>query len=270
MKRWTTAIFGPPAVVRGALRATSHAAAIAALTLADCGGTVAPSQGVQSSCSSPLQTCAGACVDVRYDADNCGACGTSCGAGHVCSGGTCGSTCEPGEAFCGGRCTNVDSDPAHCGACTTSCPSGQVCSKGACAIDCSAGTTPCSGTCADTSVDRANCGSCGHACAAAETCRGGSCTLLCGGNLVNCGGRCADLTNDSTSCGKCGHDCLGGGCSSGSCQPVVVAIDFPEDLRNPSGAPNGIALDTSHVYWPWAYVGQATESARVRNPAARC
>jgi len=33
----------------------------------------------------------------------------------------------------------------------------------------------------------------------------------------------ADLQSDAKNCGKCGHDCLGGTCSSGACQPVLVA-----------------------------------------------
>ena len=51
----------------------------------------------------------------------------------------------------------------------------------------------------------------------------------------------SDLRTDPKHCGRCGHDCLGGGCSAGTCQPVILAS---EQLH-----PTEIALDATHVYF---------------------
>ncbi|MGH7330267.1 MAG: hypothetical protein ACREJX_18125, partial [Polyangiaceae bacterium] len=34
-----------------------------------------------------------------------------------------------------------------------------------------------------------------------------------------------NTANDPKNCGTCGHDCLGGGCSAGACQPILVVDD---------------------------------------------
>jgi hypothetical protein len=34
---------------------------------------------------------------------------------------------------------------------------------------------------------------------------------------------CGNVQTDPANCGYCGHDCLGGGCTAGVCQPVVLA-----------------------------------------------
>ncbi len=44
-------------------------------------------------------------VDTRTDNANCGACGTGCAAGQVCSGGVCGATCAAPLATCGAAAT---------------------------------------------------------------------------------------------------------------------------------------------------------------------
>ncbi|MGZ3442399.1 MAG: hypothetical protein ACXVDD_22920 [Polyangia bacterium] len=51
----------------------------------------------------------------------------------------------------------------------------------------------------------------------------------------------AVLANDPRNCGSCGHDCLGGACSGGHCQPMVVA-----SLQDP---PYGVAVDANNVYF---------------------
>ncbi len=50
-------------------------------------------------CASGLKRCGKACIDVRADPANCGACGNACGAGEVCAGGTCGPLPPAGPTF---------------------------------------------------------------------------------------------------------------------------------------------------------------------------
>jgi len=52
---------------------------------------------------------------------------------------------------------------------------------------------------------------------------------------------CTVTTTDPFNCGVCGHDCLGGACTGGKCQPVI--------LVNEVGSPAAIAVDATHVYW---------------------
>ena len=52
---------------------------------------------------------------------------------------------------------------------------------------------------------------------------------------------CTNTFTDTFNCGACGHDCLGGVCSAGRCDPVVMA--------NEPGQPQAIAVDATHVYW---------------------
>ncbi len=60
-------------------------------------------------CSSDTTECGGQCIDTSTDAANCGGCGTACGQGETCSGGSCTSTCEPfscpgDSSCCGAKC----------------------------------------------------------------------------------------------------------------------------------------------------------------------
>lgn len=40
--------------------------------------------------------------------------------------------------------------------------------------------------------------------------------------MTVCNGQCVDTISDDKNCGKCGHDCLGGTCTAGRCDPVVL------------------------------------------------
>jgi hypothetical protein len=50
----------------------------------------------------------------------------------------------------------------------------------------------------------------------------------------------ADVRGDPDNCGACGHYCLGGGCTSGECQPVTLAVTHGSV---------GLAIDSTFVYW---------------------
>jgi endo-1,3(4)-beta-glucanase len=95
-------------------------------------------------CQGGTVSCAGACVDTQLDELNCGTCGNACGAGKVCSGGTCALSCGAGLVACGASCIDPQSDEAHCGAsgdCSganagTACTAGQSCVDGGCVPSC--------------------------------------------------------------------------------------------------------------------------------------
>ncbi len=50
-------------------------------------------------CPAGTKRCGKACIDVQSDPANCGACGRTCGAGDVCTGGTCGPLPPAGPSF---------------------------------------------------------------------------------------------------------------------------------------------------------------------------
>ena len=83
-------------------------------------------------CPKAFKTCGEICVDTATDVANCGACGTACAAGQVCSAGTCATTCQTGLTACGGSCRDLQTDAANCGACGTACTPGLYCIAGAC------------------------------------------------------------------------------------------------------------------------------------------
>ena len=97
-----------------------------------------------SSCPSHFKTCGNACVDIYTDPANCGACGTACGGGQVCSAGACGQSCPVGENACGGSCRDLQTDDANCGTCGKACILGQHCITGVC--DCPPGMPSCGPT----------------------------------------------------------------------------------------------------------------------------
>jgi hypothetical protein len=66
----------------------------------------------------------------------------------------------------------------------------------------------------------------------------------------------ADVATDPANCGRCGHDCLGGGCTGGACEPVLlysgntptsIVVDGPTLFVtvNSSDAPFGFVLRCS-------------------------
>ncbi|MCA9669862.1 MAG: hypothetical protein KC503_29910 [Myxococcales bacterium] len=122
--------------------------------VADPGGNqsqqpITPSQ--PTSCAAPTVFCGSLCVDTRYDPQNCGACGVTCGGTATCTMGTCSATSTPpttpvpGQCnaslinSCGGLGAYCDSYTQQC----QSCPLGYSNCDGMLTCEC-AGT--CSGT----------------------------------------------------------------------------------------------------------------------------
>lgn len=137
-----------------------------------CGkGMVCSGGTCQSTCAVGLVKCGGRCIDLQNSRDFCGAtagcglsgtgsAGTSCGAGQVCSGGSCQVSCQTGLVNCDATCVDPSSSRQHCGAsgacgvggrgsAGSACPAGQVCSAGTCQVSCQAGLVECGGTCVD-------------------------------------------------------------------------------------------------------------------------
>ena len=77
-------------------------------------------------CGPGTKWCNGKCADLQKDVDNCGACGTKCKAGQVCSKGTCSVSCQTGLTNCYGSCVNLETDVFNCGACGSTCKTGQI------------------------------------------------------------------------------------------------------------------------------------------------
>lgn len=180
--------------------------------------------------------CGGICVQLATDGANCGACGTSCSPGEVCSAGHCAASCAAPLAVCGSgaaaRCADLRSDPSSCGSCGHTCADGQLCAGGTCVETCAAPLTACSdgtsSSCADVRFDPAHCGSCDTRCAEGDVCSGGQCRPACSEPLSACGtgdaALCADLRNDPEHCGACDIACPAGqACGAGVCGPRCAA-----------------------------------------------
>ncbi len=137
-----------------------------------------PPPDLPAMCPGALTRCGAVCSDLRFDNNNCGGCGVSCGPMGTCSGGTCASVaCVDGFTFCNGECVDTNNSSAHCGACNVLCPTGLTCQGGRCtATLCSPGLTLCGSTCVDTLVNVTNCGACGRACPSGSSCQMGACT----------------------------------------------------------------------------------------------
>jgi hypothetical protein len=222
-------------------------------------GQVCSAGTCQLSCQSGLVNCGGTCVDPQTSRSYCGAsgacgsggsgsAGSACGAGQVCSGGSCALSCQSGLVDCGGTCIDPQTSRAYCGAtgnCTSVgagnsagavCAAGQICASGTCVTSCPSGSLNCGGTCINPSTDNGHCGasgdctnvgmgnSAGTACGAGQVCSGGTCGLTCQSGLINCGGTCVDPQTSRSNCGATG-DCTstGAGNSAGAaCSPGEI------------------------------------------------
>lgn len=192
-------------------------------------------------CKGDSVVCGDGCVDLDSDNLNCGACGTPCTGGQVCSLGACASTCAPGLVACPGGCVDPATDRLHCGAsgaCSgatagAACDAGEVCSAGTCQLSCQAGLVDCNGKCIDPVTDRAHCGasgtcsgaSAGQTCASGQVCAAGACATSCPAGQLACGGKCVDPQSDRAYCGA-RDDCTGGTtCGSGQACYLGGCVD---------------------------------------------
>ena len=186
--------------------------------------------------------CGEVCVDVQNDTANCGACGTSCADGQICSEGACVLECFGGTDLCGDSCADLQIDPNHCGACGNACPADQVCQAGSCGLSCVGGTTDCAGSCVNTTSDPSHCGACDTMCVGPQRCVESQCTLICEANLSVCGGVCVNTQTDLKHCGACDNTCAGDGvCVDGQCG--LVCVGGTTDCNNTCV---NTAIDTNH------------------------
>jgi hypothetical protein len=125
------------------------------------------------------QSCAGRCVEVAKDVQNCGGCGKSCPLGARCEAGSCKVDCGPGFLDCGGACAATSVDNANCGGCGRACAAGQLCVGGKCTTSCSVLSLgvfeECDGTCVNVQSDPKHCGECKKKCGGKQTCVAGKC-----------------------------------------------------------------------------------------------
>ncbi|MDP3219087.1 MAG: hypothetical protein Q8S73_33625 [Deltaproteobacteria bacterium] len=211
-----------------------------------------------ASCNAGFANCDGMAangceVNLNSDTANCGACSTvvaprACGAGQLCSAGTCVTTCGSGQTNCSGVCRNLPADSDACGACGTVCSGtglvSRTCGGSVCNGTCSAGRANCDGNLqgngceVDINTSVAQCGGCtGMACSSsniAAACVGGTCTGACTVGFADCDGDkrtngCeVNTTNNASHCGVCGNVCptrpnTTPRCVSGACGFTCIA-----------------------------------------------
>jgi hypothetical protein len=204
-----------------------------------------------ASCDAPRAVCAGSCVDVRSDKNNCGGCGVRCGASQACMGSRCVDGCPAPNLMCGASCVNAQTDRNHCGFCGNVCNASQNCVSGACTAICPSPNVMCGASCVNVQSDRNNCGSCGTVCAASQNCVSGACTPVCSAGFLLCGLSCVNAQTDRTNCGTCGNTCTASqNCVSGTCTEICpaptrycggVCLDVRTD-RNNCGSCGNVCL----------------------------
>src|SRR6185312_11711833 len=161
------------------MKVATHLTALSLLLA--CGARTLPT-GV--ACNSNEVDCAGTCVAVWSDPDNCGSCGNVCIQSTVCFDGACTTSCGGGTLQCGQSCVDTNIDRDNCGACGATCPSGEACVAGACSSTCVDEQTLCvvdggAAYCATTASDNKNCGTCGNTCASELACVNAVCSSTC-------------------------------------------------------------------------------------------
>ena len=166
------------------------------------------------------------CVNLDFDDDHCGVCGTQCLEGESCVEGACDCT-EEGYAECDDKCVDTMSDPNHCGECGESCDGDFFCISGLCEADCSDPMTVCDTYCVDTTTNPNYCGNCDNTCESDELCVDSECVDCednddCDGDEVcnTASNECVECVND----GDCYEDAI---CSEDNecvCRPSAYII----------------------------------------------
>jgi hypothetical protein len=236
-------------------------------------------------CTPDETMCHGSCSALYKDAQNCGGCDIACGAGLVCSEGTCATSCGGGTTQCGSSCVEPFIDRDNCGTCGHACSAGEVCSKGVCGTTCALDQKLCTSIatqpyCANIATDNANCGSCGVHCGGKETCVAGQCVAGCAPEQALCDGTCVNLSSDAAHCGNCNVACAFGAycinwscaCTDGLTMCTNACVDTTTDKNNcgacgtkcagtceggrcaivldyTSSATSALAQDATHVFW---------------------
>jgi hypothetical protein len=248
-------------VVRAWLGGAFAVMAVAACSLANKAGDPLPESsfaivpGAEPSCPEGTDVCGKACVNLKSNRQNCGACGTACAAEKDCVLGKCQVSCGGTSVRCGDKCFDVKGDPLNCGECDKACPTGantvSLCAAGTCQVTCKAPFKDCDGKpetgCEnDVSASKTDCGTCGNACPAtapnaAPVCTAGNCNPNCNVGFSDCdakavnGCECPQMAPNAT------PGCAGGACAL-NCTPGFAdcdndltngcEVDLTKDLKN--------------------------------------
>jgi hypothetical protein len=214
-------------------------------------------------CEPGFQDCDGdpsnGCEADLEQPSHCGACGTACAPGQVCTASGCAPQCNPPLTSCNGACVDLTTSAKNCGGCGSDChkipESTAACSAGTCSTPtCASGYTLCNGSCVDLTSDSFNCGACNASCPTG--CANSVCS--CPPGFTYCpkqaGGSatCVALATDQYACGTCTTNCVPPGlspqavlCRAGQCG----ADDSTLVVSGLSSTPVEIAVDATHVYW---------------------
>ncbi len=208
-------------------------------------------------CNGGYHACGSTCAD-DTSPETCGTSCTPCpapvdGVGTCTPQGTCGIGCDSGYHSCDGTTCSNNTSTATCGSSCTPCAvpanGSSTCDGTSCGIACNAGYHACGGNACDDDTSTASCGTSCTPCAtpanATAKCSSGACGFTCNAGFADCDGNPANgcevnLTDDGLNCNTCGHSCLEGACTTGVCQPVVLAT---------VASPDFIALDATNVYF---------------------
>jgi hypothetical protein len=235
-------------------------------------------------CPGGMTKCEDRCVDLTNSPNNCGSCGTQCGADtgpddSTCVMGVC--KCASNQVSCNGRCIDPSSDRVHCGGCSANPPevgSDSGCSEPGCCT--SQGLTACQVGdteryyCTNTGTDRYNCGACGMDCATGQECKNGACAaIVCESGQTLCGNRCIQ--------GPCGRTCeYGQMCSTGSCTAIVCpssltacgsgCSDTQRDPRNCGACDNACEQQGAVCIAGTCGCGPGTSTCAIGSEIAAC
>jgi hypothetical protein len=121
----------------------------------------------------------------------------------------------------------------------------DACATGQCtpaASPCFVGAlSACGAQCVATSSHRSASTPCSTSSIANGFCDGNGTCLPPGSSCTPDSG--ATLASDALNCGACGHSCLGGTCSAGQCQPILLGMTAYGRLNE-----KGLAVDANNVY----------------------